>query len=198
MSGPLPEGSDLTDAALDEWVAGAEKMAARYQQLSADVGRVSVTETTPDSMISVTVNSAGLVTELRIADRATEMPAAKIAAGVMFAMRRAQSKIAGKVAEVMKAEMPDDQEMTDAVLTRYQTTFPPPPEPQARPAAVEEVHIGGNDEPQLAPQRPAPQRMAPARPVAPAPQRVAPARRPSAAAADDFDGGNSFMEDVDR
>jgi DNA-binding protein YbaB len=189
MSSPVPSGAELTDAALDEWVANAESMAARYQQLRADVEGVSVTETTPDGMISVTVNSAGLMTDLRIAERATDLPAAKIAAGVMSAMRRAQSRIAGQVAEVMKSTVGDDTAMADAVLTRYQATFPPPPEPAARPAVVEEVRIGGHDEPP-SPSRP---------PVTPAPQRVAPARAPvrGRVAAEDFDGG-SFLEEVDR
>lgn len=192
MGSPVPSGSDLTDAALDEWVANAEAMAVKYQQLSADVSRVSVTETTPDGMIAVTVNSAGLVTDMRLADRATEMPAAKITAGIMHAMRKAQSRIAGEVAEVMKSTIGEDTDMADAVLTRYNDTFPPPPEPAARPAAVEEVNIGGHDEPPA--RAPQPAAFAPQ----PVPARArGPVRRPSAQS-DEYDGGGSFMEEVDR
>lgn len=185
MSSPGLPGGDATDAALDSWVADAEAMAVRYQQLSTDVEKVSVSETTPDGLISVTVNSAGLVTDLRITERATGMPGPKIAAGVLWAMRRAQSRIAAQVAEVMRSTLGQDTGMVDAVLNRYQTTFPAPPE-QVRPAAVEEVRIG-NDIREAVP--------APT-PVAAAPTR-APVRR---AAADDWDGGgnDSFLEEVDR
>jgi DNA-binding protein YbaB len=186
MSSPGPVGGDATDAALDRWVADAEAMAARYQQLAADVERVSVSETTPDGLITVTVNSAGLVTDLRITERATGMPGPKVAAGVLWAMRRAQSRIAGQVAELMKDTIGEDTGMAEAVMTRYHDTFPAPPEP-ARPAVVEEVRLGDRE---MVHETPA---------AAPEPATVAAhARRP--AARDDWDtGGNdSFMEEVDR
>ena len=188
MSSPVPEG-DETAAALDRWVADAEAMAAKYQQLSAEVDRVSVAETTPDGLITVTVNSAGIVTDLRITERATGMPGPKIAAGVLWAMRRAQSRIAAQVAELMKATVGDDTAMVNAVMDRYNSTFPAPPEPSAaRPPVVDEVQLGEPPRPQE--QAPAPQ------PVAAATSR-GPARRP--ARSDDWDGGNdSFLEEVDR
>lgn len=192
MSSPVPPGGDLsaeTDAALDRWVADAEAMAARYQQLSVDVQRVLVSETTPDGLITVTVNSGGVVTDIRITERATGMPGPRIAQGVMWAMRRAQSRIAGQVAEIMQATVGEDTGMMDAVMNRYAEQFPAPPEPN-RPASVEEVRIAGE-----APVRePAP--------TPPPPQPVAARSRGAAPrpAAEDWDGGSSdsFLEEVDR
>ncbi|HEX4724407.1 MAG TPA: YbaB/EbfC family nucleoid-associated protein [Pseudonocardiaceae bacterium] len=179
MSSPGLPGGDATDGALDSWVADAEAMAVRYQQLATDVDKVSVSETTPDGLITVTVNSGGLLTDLRITERATGMPGPKIAAGVLWAMRRAQSRIAVQVAEVMRSTLGEDTAMVDAVMNRYQDSFPAPVE-QVRPPVVDEVRIG-ND----------------VRETAPVPTR-APARR--AAAAEDWDGGgnDSFLEEVDR
>ncbi|HEX9338000.1 MAG TPA: YbaB/EbfC family nucleoid-associated protein [Pseudonocardiaceae bacterium] len=181
MSSPVPADGDATDAALDRWVADAEAMAVRYQQLSTDVERVSVSETTPDGLITVTVNSGGLVTDVRITERATGMPGPRVAAGVLWAMRQAQSRIAGQVAEVMRSTIGDDTAMVNAVLNRYENTFPAPPEP-TRPPVVTEVRLGDRD----AREMPTPQQQ-------PMPARV---RRP--AAADDWDGGDSFLEEVDR
>jgi DNA-binding protein YbaB len=187
MSNPVPSGENLTDAALDQWVADAEKTAAKYQQLSADVARVSVSESTPDGLITATVDSSGLLTDLRIADRAMNMPGARLAAGVLMAMRGAQSRIAGQVAEIMKAGAADDVALTEAVLSRYHNAFPPQPEPAGRQEAVEEARIGYDEAPPAPP------------PPAPTPARVrGPVRRPSAAPAQDWDGGDSFLEEVDR
>jgi DNA-binding protein YbaB len=182
MTSPVPTGADATDVALDQWVADAEKMAVRYQQLSTDVERVSVSETTPDGLITVTVNSAGLVTDLRITERATGMPGPRVASGVLWAMRRAQSRIAAQVADVMRSTIGEDTAMVDAVVNRYQNTFPAPPEPN-RPPAVEEVRLG---------------EAAAATPAPPPPRPVVAARH-RAASNDDWDGGNdSLMEEVDR
>jgi DNA-binding protein YbaB len=182
MTSPVSTDPGQTDPALDRWIADAEQMAARYQQLSTDVSQVSVTESTPDGLIRVTVNSAGLVTDLRISERVTGMPGPRVAAGVLMAMRRAQSRIAGRVAELMRATVGQDKAMMDAVLTNYQTLFPAPPEP-ARPI-VDEVRIGGIEPAPVTPHAPDP---GPARVRRPAPR------------ADDWDGGTgSFLEEVDR
>jgi DNA-binding protein YbaB len=171
-----PADAGVTDPALDRWIADAEQMAAHYQQLSADVSRVTVTESTPDGLITATVNSAGLLTDLRISERLTGMPGPQVAAGVLMAMRRAQSRIAGRVAELMRATVGQDKAMVEAVLTNYEHLFPAPQEP-TRPPAVEEVRIGGTE-------------------TAPAPVRP---RRPAHRADDDWEGdGGSFLEAVDR
>jgi DNA-binding protein YbaB len=163
--------------------AYAEQMAARYQQLSTDVSRVLVTESTPDGLITVTVNSGGLVTDLRISERVTGMPGPQVAAGVLLAMRRAQSRIAGRVGELMQATIGQDKAMVDAVLTNYQNLFPAPPEP-VRPA-VEEVRIGGTE--------PVPP------PPPPPPAAAPPIRRPAPRVDDDWSGNGGFvMEEVDR
>lgn len=175
MTTPAP-----TDPALDKWIADAEQMAARYQQLSTDVSQVSITESTPDGLITVTVNSGGLVTDLRISERVTGMPGPQVAAGVMMAMRRAQSRIAAQVAELMHATIGQDKAMVDAVMTNYQEMFPAEQE-QAHPVA--EVPIGDTAPPQA---------------VAPPPiVRPAPVRRP-APVEDEWNGGGSFLEEVDR
>lgn len=186
MTNPVSAGT--TDPDLDRWIADGEQMAARYQQLSRDVSQVTVTESTPDGLITATVNASGLVTDLRISERLTGMPGPQVAAGVLTAMRRAQSRIAGRVAELMHTTIGQDKAMVDAVLTNYENLFPAPPE-RPRHAAVDEVPIGGTA-PTTAP-TPSP---------TPVPARPVPVRRPAHRADDEWDGsgGGSFLEEVDR
>lgn len=174
-------GGDLTDAALDQWVADAEAKAEKYKALSVGMALVAVTETSPDGLITVTVNSTGLLTELRISERATGMPGPRTAAAVMATMRRAQSRVVDRVAEVMRTTIGDDTTMVDAVLADYRGKFAAPVTP-ARPEAVQEMRVDGPPPP-----RPAPVRREPApRPVG---------RRPDDGWDDD---AGSVLEEVDR
>lgn len=201
MNDPLSAGAgasvtDGQDAALDHWIADAEAQAARYQQLSAGVAQVSVRESSPDGLITVTVNAGGVVTDLRISERATGMPGPQLATAVLATMRRAQARIAGRVAELMRTTVGEDTALQDAVLRNYHEAFPAPPEP-GRPAAVDELRIGGQPPappmPSAAPPAPAPP--PPAAASAPAP-RVQRAARP---VDDDWNTDNdSLMEEVDR
>ncbi len=180
-----PAQAGLTDAALDRWIADAEQTAARYQRLSADVTAVRVTESTSDGLVTVTVDSAGRMTDLRISERA--LPGPRLAENLMSAMRRAQARLAGRVAELMLETVGEDVAMRDAVLSNYHEAFPAPPESTA-PDPVEEVRIGAPES-----QRPM---------AAEAPRPVVPqvrSRRPVRAHADDEDeGSGSFLQEVDR
>jgi hypothetical protein len=172
-------GGDLTDAALDQWVADADAKAEKYKALSVGIALVAVTETSPDGLITVTVNSTGLLTELRISERATGMPGPRTAAAVMATMRRAQSRVVDRVAEVMRTTIGDDTAMVDTVLADYHGRFAPPVTP-ARPQAVEEIRIDAQPQPAVVRHAPVP------RPVG--------GRTPE----DGWDDGGSVLEEVDR
>src|SRR6187551_2475076 len=70
------------------WQRKLSDDARRFQDLHDRVSRMSVTETSRDGLIKVTVSSSGALTEL-------EMPGslAGVAAGVLECVRRAQSRI---------------------------------------------------------------------------------------------------------
>jgi hypothetical protein len=128
VAGNDPLNADLTDAALDRWVADAETKAEQYRALSVGVGQVSVTETSPDGLITVTVNAGGVLTDLRISERATGMPGPRTASTVLATMRRAQARIVAQVADIMRSTIGDDPAMVDAVLADYRDKFPEPVE----------------------------------------------------------------------
>jgi DNA-binding protein YbaB len=133
-----------TEQELRRWAADVQAKAERYQTMQAQVAQVTVTESSRDDIVQVTVESSGQVTDLRISDRSQDMPGAELAALVLATMRRAQSKITDRVADVMERTVGDDPETVASVVRSYRQRFPEPesePEPTVRNGA-EEMRLG--------------------------------------------------------
>lgn len=121
-----------------EAVAEARRTVEQLDQLRSQAETVAVTETSTDGSVTVTVNSGGVLTDLRITG---DQPGERIAAQVMETMRRAQARIADRMSEVMRT---DDPELRDRVLAVYHDRFPDPEpaEPAQRPTADDEQDDG--------------------------------------------------------
>jgi DNA-binding protein YbaB len=127
MTGPAANGS--SSAGIDAWVAQAKAKAERYQELRVQAQQISVTDT--EGPVTVTIDSSGNVTDLRIADHD------ELAKAVLLTMRRAQAKLPEKLAEVMAETIGDDQQTVDTIVGNYRAKFPepqtdenPPPRPK--------------------------------------------------------------------
>lgn len=162
---------------LEEWARQAEQKAERYQQMGAAVSAVGATESSPDGMVKVTVNSSGAISNLELSDRISEHRGAEVAAQIMACMQRAQGRLAAQVAEAMQATIGDDRSTIDTVVAGYQQRFPEPVVQQADPnAGYHRIgELADDDEP------PPPRR----------PQPRPPTRR--ADEDDDDDGGGSVL-----
>lgn len=149
-------GADAT-ARVDQWLAQTREKAQRYQAMQAAVGQVSVTESSPDGMVTVTVDSAGNATDLRITDRVRELSGAQVATAVLTTLRRAQARLPERLGEVMAETIGGDQATVDTVVGRYREKFPEPPEPEPiTPAPETERSLGKlEEEPPPAPPKPA-------------------------------------------
>jgi DNA-binding protein YbaB len=147
------EGSGSRDS-LARWVAAGKAKAARFQQMRAGVAQIAVTETSSDGVVTVTVDAGGNVTDLRVTDGASGWPGTKISTVVLTTMRRAQAKLADRVAEVMTGTVGDEPSALDAVLTNYHSKFPQPPPDE--PSRSTDLPIGQSTEP-TPPPVPAPQ-----------------------------------------
>jgi DNA-binding protein YbaB len=159
-----------TELELERWAAGVAAKAERYQDMQRQVTAVSSTETSRDGVVTVTVDSAGAVTDLRITDQVRSLPGAEVAQLVLTTMRRAQSRITEQVAEIMQTTVGEDAQTVDAVVSNFRNRFPEPePEPTGH-RAVEERRISYNEEDED-----------------PRPRRPRPPRRPST---DDDDWGD--------
>lgn len=155
MSDPLfGSGKDMA-ARIDQWTAAAKEKAERYQTMAARAGQVAVTESSSDGMVTVTIDSAGNVTDLRITDRVKELSGAEVSSAVLLTLRRAQARLPEKLAEVMAETIGDDQQTVDTIVNNYRSKFPEP-EPDLYEEPHEERRLGELEDAEEPPRRDAP------------------------------------------
>ncbi|KAA9151023.1 YbaB/EbfC family nucleoid-associated protein [Amycolatopsis acidicola] len=156
MSDPL-SGQDGDPAArVDQLVAQAKEKARRYRAMQAAVGQVSVTESSPDGLVSVTVDSAGNVTDLRITDKVKELSGAQVSAAVLTTLRRAQSRLPERLGEVMAETIGDDPQTMDTIIGNYRAKFPEPEEPAEPEPNVRKIGTVEDEQPPPPPPQPKP------------------------------------------
>ncbi|MCG8916699.1 YbaB/EbfC family nucleoid-associated protein [Actinokineospora sp. PR83] len=138
-----------TEQEMTRWAADVEAKAERYRAMQAEVAAVAVTEVSRDDVVRVTVDTTGAVTALEISDRNREMPGRELSALVLATMRRAQSRITERVAEVMERTVGDDPGTVAAVVGSYRERFPEPEPEDVRHSGghVEEMTLGRADDP---------------------------------------------------
>ncbi|WP_433269618.1 YbaB/EbfC family nucleoid-associated protein [Actinosynnema sp. CS-041913] len=142
MTDPVFGGDEVrTEQEIARWAAGVAAKAEQYQAVSRQVAEVNVNEVSKDGLVRLTVNAAGALQNLEISDKAREVSGASLAASIMTTMRRAQSRIAGAVAEIVTAVGVQEPGTADALVSSYRQRFPepasdtPPWADQVRPSA---------------------------------------------------------------
>jgi len=123
-------GPEETERRVEQWAADFAAKADRYQQMQQQISRVSATEASADGAVRVTVDSAGIMTELVLSDRAGQLRPQQLAEQILDVMRRAQSRLTGQVQQVMEDTVGDDEATVQAVVASYEQRFPQPPPPQ--------------------------------------------------------------------
>ncbi|MCS7478591.1 YbaB/EbfC family nucleoid-associated protein [Umezawaea endophytica] len=120
------------------WQQKLSDDARRFQDLHDRVSRMSVTETSRDGLIKVTVSSSGALTEL-------EMPGslAGVAAGVLECVRRAQSRIPALLQETAAQTVGADDVGVRLLVDDAGKRFP---EPDPPPTASRREPRGDDDE----------------------------------------------------
>jgi DNA-binding protein YbaB len=135
-----------TELELERWAAGVAAKAERYQDMQRQVTAVTATETSRDGVVTVTVDSAGAVTDLRITDQVRNLPGAEVAQLVLATMRRAQARITPQVAEIMRETVGEDTQTVDAVVSNFSNRFPEPEPEQPGHRVVRDRRIGQNED----------------------------------------------------
>ncbi|SFB61839.1 Conserved DNA-binding protein YbaB [Amycolatopsis marina] len=179
--------ADLTDVErmVNDWERNAAEKAQRYEQMQRQVEQISITESVASGAVSVTVGHNGLPTDVRMTDGVKNMSPDEIAANVLRAMQKAQSKYPERLQEITAATVGEDSTTRHIVATAVEQ-FPDAPEeeePQGREAPGRQLRV--ETEPDEEPEPP--RRAAPPTPPAPKPPPAPPAsrRRPPS---DDDDG----------
>ncbi|MGW5744550.1 YbaB/EbfC family nucleoid-associated protein [Amycolatopsis sp. NPDC003861] len=160
--------SDLSDVErmVDDWERDAVAKSQRYEAMQAQVQQISITESVANGAVAVTVGHNGLPTAIKMTEGVRAMAPDEIAANVMKAIRKAQSKYPERMAQIVAETVGDDDTSRHIVATAVDN-FPPAP-PEDEPASPEpprrRLFEAAEEEPP-APKAPP----APPRPTRPAP-----------------------------
>ena len=115
------DGDDL-DAAeqrVDEWESGLSARAAAARELAARLSELSVSATSSDDLVTVTVNSSGL-TGLELAEGIRQRPAKETAAAIVATLRQAQTELTKAATAVTEETVGAESETGKAVIAAYQ------------------------------------------------------------------------------
>lgn len=126
-------GGDPAEVArgLDEWVAGFEQKAARYQELQHEVDDVRISETSPNGAVTVTIDAGGVLVDVQFTDRIVNTSPAELGRQLLIAVNQAKAKIAGRVREV--AGQVVGEEAGSRITGYYEQKFGAAPEDQKPP-----------------------------------------------------------------
>lgn len=126
---------DLNNAADDlaRWARDLERKAEQYQELHAKMAEVSVTDTSADGRISVTVDANGSTTAITLAPAVRGMDPAAVATELMACTHRAQSRLRERVTGLVHDVVGTD-EAGAAIVGQYSDRFPDPEVPPTPPS----------------------------------------------------------------
>ncbi|WP_370944391.1 YbaB/EbfC family nucleoid-associated protein [Amycolatopsis sp. cg5] len=172
--------SELSDVErmVDDWERDAVAKSQRYEAMQAQVQQISITESVANGAVAVTVGHNGLPTAIKMTEGVRAMTPDEIAANVMKAIQKAQSRYPERMAQIVAETVGDDDTSRHIVATAVDNfpAAPPEDEPVTPEPPRRQLFEAVEEEP------PAPK--APPRPPRPA--------RPAPPDDDDF-GDQSFL-----
>ncbi|MEW1735367.1 YbaB/EbfC family nucleoid-associated protein [Nocardia beijingensis] len=121
---------DVGHAAEDlaRMAADLERRAGRFQELEGRMQALTVTESSRDGRVGVTVDSSGVPTAIDLSPSSRGMDPAALSAEIMSCIRRAQSSLRTRVTELVRDTVGDD-EVGAAITAQYAQRFPDPEPP---------------------------------------------------------------------
>jgi DNA-binding protein YbaB len=109
---------------IQNWSTSLSGQVARAQAMSGQVAALSVSASSDDDAIEVTVGGSGVVTDLRLRELARKRPADELAAGIMAVMRQAHTRLTAAVAEITAQTVGADSSIARAVVAGFEARFP--------------------------------------------------------------------------
>ncbi|ONF71490.1 YbaB/EbfC family nucleoid-associated protein [Amycolatopsis keratiniphila] len=148
----VPFGGQVRDPR--EWMREQERrsaaLLAKAEQAKADLENNVVTLSSPDRLVTVTVNPGGGLTSLSLSPQAQERPPAQLASLIMSTYRKATTRAADRTLEIMAGLTGQDSEAVDFI----KSTLPPREETQPAPESDDSARFGVPAEPPPAKPRP--------------------------------------------
>lgn len=122
-----------------DWQEQLARNAERYRELDQRLSQVSITETSRDGTIKVTVSADGLLTGLVLKERWHPPPLPELAAEIMDCLARAQARIPDLVRQAMAEVVGTPDAGAHLILSDIRDKFPePPPREPDDPRVVHE------------------------------------------------------------
>jgi DNA-binding protein YbaB len=143
---------------IDDWERNATEKAARFKEMAEQVEQVSITESVADGAVSVTVGHNGLPTNIAMTEGVLSMEPSEIAASVMAAMRKAQSRYPERLAEILAETVGEDDPASRHILAKAEESFPAPEDEDVGAPQNRMVFADVEDDEEPPPPRPAPPR----------------------------------------
>lgn len=177
----MPEDIGGSEQMLSQWETSIKQKAERYQDMAQRVQGLSITETSKDGSIRLTIGSNGILSSVDIAESAREKRMSEVSAEIMRTLQRAQSRIPELLQQAMAETIGTQDETANVIFAEAKKNFPAPPAEEQAPPVTTELRFGIEDD--------QPPRTPPAPPVPPPP----PQRRPRRSDEEDDFGGQSFL-----
>jgi DNA-binding protein YbaB len=132
---------------VSDWALEVERNADRYRRLQQHLARMSITETSRDGAVRVTVSASGLLTDLALDERAAPKPLSALAAQVLETLRRAQAKIPDLVSKAVADVVGTADAQTHLIVADARKRFPEPPPDQSGWPVRRQPEPGGGPPP---------------------------------------------------
>ncbi|WP_199438827.1 YbaB/EbfC family nucleoid-associated protein [Umezawaea beigongshangensis] len=160
----MPDDIAGSERMLSQWQSSVQERANRYQAMATRVQGMSITETSADRLVQLTIGSNGILTNLTIAEGAREKRMAELSQEIMRTLQRAQSKIPELLQQAMAETIGTQDETANVLFDEAKKNFPAPPPEEPPPAYGTELRFGVEDD---APPPPPPPRTGPPAPPPP-------------------------------
>lgn len=135
---------DMSDPvnSLDKLSEQLQQKAQRYGHFQARLNEVTVSRTSSDGRVRITVDSNGVPTDITLTDRAKGVDPAELTRAINSTLRSAQAELRAEV-ESLAGEIVGDDEPANNILSQYRARFPDT-EPADEPAEARapEMRIG--------------------------------------------------------
>ncbi|MEB3368717.1 YbaB/EbfC family nucleoid-associated protein [Saccharopolyspora mangrovi] len=124
-----------------EWQDRAAEKAEKFNRLQQQVEQISVTETSRDGAIQVTISSSGMLQGLQLADNANNRPMPRLGAEIMRLVQQAQAKIPGQMQQAVEDTVGLADSAAQHVLDQARRHFPEPPPEEEPPRGAKPNEI---------------------------------------------------------
>ncbi|RAO27725.1 hypothetical protein PSN13_05613 [Micromonospora saelicesensis] len=115
---------DAAERRLDEWESSLAERAARAKTLSATMRDLTGTAHNADRTVDVTVDSAGLLIDLRLDERIRQQPAAHTARQILETTTAARADLLRQVSATVAESLGDDAS-AQAIIDSYRSRLLP-------------------------------------------------------------------------